>query len=324
MSFHAKLKLAEVARHLSSPPYTYICSSSFEDRCLSIASQVDPDVVSRALICMNEDMRDVVSRNDARLHEKFGKKAVSIILRTDDPLLSADGIQKGLAERTPGDTRKYLVDITTFTHEGLLILLNLLRQHAIPGDSALFAYNPADDYGVGMEEGDKWLSKGIGEIRSVLGYPGRLRPSRKCHLIVLVGYEVERAGMLIDAYEPAVVSLGLGALEESVSKNLYVLNEMFHQRLKDKLENVYEFPFSCVNHVEARTSIERQSRVFEGYNVVVAPMNTKISSVGAATAAFSDESIQLCYAQAQQYNHECYSTPSDQCYLFDAQDVLGK
>ena len=324
MPFHDKMTLADLARHLTSPPYTYICSSSFEDRCLSVAEQVDPAAVSSALICMNEDMRDVVSRNDARLRERFGGKAVPVSLRTDRPLHSADGIQKALSELASGETRKYLVDITTFTHEGLLILLNLLRQHANPGDSALFAYNPAGDYAVGMDEEDKWLSKGIGEIRSVLGYPGRLRPSRKCHLIVLVGYEVERAGMLIEAYEPAVVSLGLGAREESVSRNLYELNTMFHQRLKDKLENVHEFPFSCINHAETRKAIEKQARSYEGYNVVLAPMNTKISSIGAAVAAFANEDIQLCYAQAYQYNYEHYSTPSDQCYLFDAQDVLGK
>ena len=40
----------------------------------------------------------------------------------------------------------------------------------------------------------KWLSRGIGEVRSILGYSGTLKPSRSNLLIVIVGYEYERAG----------------------------------------------------------------------------------------------------------------------------------
>lgn len=324
MPYNERIRLNEVAPRLSSPPYVFICSSSFEKRCLSVANQVDPGLVSQAIICENVDMHDVIEKNDAFLRERFGDKAVHVPLRTDNPLQSADSIQKALAAYHSGDPKKFLVDITTFTHEGLLILLNLLRQHAKPKDTALFAYNPAGEYAAGMKQEEKWLSTGIAEIRSVLGYPGRLRPSRKCHLIVLVGYEVERAGMLIDAYEPAIISLGMGAPEESVNKDLYVLNRMFHERLKDRLKNVSEFHFSCVDPYAAMESIANQARAFEDHNVVLAPMNTKISSLGAAMAAFSDENIQMCYAQAQQYNFERYSIPGSDCILFDAEGVFKK
>ena len=38
-------------------------------------------------------------------------------------------------------------------------------------------------------------------------------------------------------------------------------------------------------------------------------MNTKISTLGAAMVALEDESIQVCYAQADVYNANNYSTP---------------
>ena len=315
--FHKRMPLAEAPGHLTSPPYIFICSSSFEDRCLSFPGIMDPSIVSQALVCQNEDLRDVVGSNTERLLAMFGEKAVRVLLRTDNPLYGADNIHRALEQFTPGVARNYLIDATTFTHEGLLILLNLLHRNGKPMDAALIAYNPAKGYA-------DWLTKGIGEIRSVLGYPGTPRPSRKCHLIVLTGYEVERAGMLIDAYEPAVVSLGLGGAEESVSKGLYKRNVLFHRRLKEKLKNVNEFTFSCVDAYATKSAIERQIQEVKDFNVVLAPMNTKISSVGAAMAAFSDERIQLCYAQAQQYNHEWYSVPSDECILFDARGVFGE
>jgi hypothetical protein len=46
-------------------------------------------------------------------------------------------------------------------------------------------------------------------------------------------------------------------------------------------------------------------------------MNTKISTVGAALAAIKQESIQLCYAQANIYNVERYSAVSDEVFIFE-------
>lgn len=314
---HERLRLPQLSGYLPSPPYVLICSSSFEERCMSVPKALDPNTVAQALVCENEDLSDIVGENTKRLMETFGRKAVRIALRTDNPLYGADSVQKALRDHGYGAGRNFLIDVTTFTHEGLLILLSVLRTNGSPTDTVLIAYNPAKSYA-------DWLSKGIGEIRSILGYPGSPRPSRKSHLIVLVGYEVERAGMLIDAYEPAVISLGLGGEKESVSKDLYKRNIDFHNRLKEKLENVQEFTFSCVNAFDTKRSIENQIKDFKDYNVVLAPMNTKISSIGAALAAFSNESIQLCYAQAQQYNHEAYSTPSDECIVFNVPEIFLK
>ena len=54
-----------------------------------------------------------------------------------------------------------------------------------------------------------------------------------------------------------------------------------------------------------------------GHNALIAPMNTKISTVGAALLAMEDDTIQLCYATAHQYNEKGYSTPGQECYYFN-------
>ena len=51
-------------------------------------------------------------------------------------------------------------------------------------------------------------------------------------------------------------------------------------------------------------------------NIVIAPMNNKISTVGASLAAISNENIQLAYAKASLYNTDGYSSPSDNVYFF--------
>ena len=50
-------------------------------------------------------------------------------------------------------------------------------------------------------------------------------------------------------------------------------------------------------------------------NTVIAPMNNKISTVGAALAALKNPNIQISYAQADIYNVVGYSMPNDDYYL---------
>ncbi|MDZ7639060.1 MAG: hypothetical protein U5J83_12570 [Bryobacterales bacterium] len=78
---------------------------------------------------------------------------------------------------------------------------------------------------LGAEPSEKWLCKGIKDIRSVLGYPGLMIPSRAVHLIVLIGFQGRGTIQIVDAYEPQFLSLGCG--EGTLSENHHVLNKRF-------------------------------------------------------------------------------------------------
>ena len=84
----------------------------------------------------------------------------------------------------------------------------------------------------------------------------------------------------------------------------------------EKYANIIPFTFSCTDSDKTLEELRRQVAVVPGHNVLIAPMNTKISTVGAALLAMEDESIQLCYATAHKYNMTHYSTPGDECYYF--------
>lgn len=313
-----KILLSQLPNKIGQQLDVLVCCASFEERCRSVPNALGSSRVELALICENEDIEQV-RPNAQLLLGMYGPKARKVPLRTDGPVKSADGIKSALSQAACLRPLSYLVDITTFTHESLLILLQLLRSLLKADDRVTFAYVPAKEYSVGNSADEKWLSKGIDGIRSVLGYPGLLSPSRLMHLIVLVGYESERAAKLIDAYDPAVISLGFGEKECSVSPELHEVNMAFYRSLAARYQNVHEFSFSCVNPSDAKRAIERQIRNTPGHNVVLAAMNTKISTVGAALAAFANDEIQLCYAHASQYNFERYSSPSNECYLFEVE-----
>jgi hypothetical protein len=312
-------KLTEVLRRR---PDVFICSASFEGRCRSIADNIDPASLKNALICENEDLVDLVGPNAAYLRSRFANKSVRVPLKLTDPLKIADGILTGLHGIAATEPQNYLVDITTFTRESLLILLRLLRLKLRPIDTVQFVYAVAEDYSLGQRGSNKWLSKGIAQIRSVLGYPGDPRPTRKFHLVVLAGFEHERAAKLIDTYESALVSVGYGKADQSITPNHHKNNVAFHKKLCDIYRNVESFSFSLTDPIQTKADIEHQISAKPGYNLVVAAMNNKISTVGAALAAFGNSDIQLCYAQPNYYNYECYSSPSNEFYLFEIPDFI--
>jgi len=283
-----------------------------------IPAALDRTRVDHALICANKvTFTSKIDETAQQLSDMFDGRASIVELSMENPLLIADHLQQEIKKLQRGTPTTYAIDVTSFTHEALLILLRVLQAAVKSEDNVIGLYNGATDYATGLPAEEKWLSKGVAEIRSVLGYPGEIVPTQKIHLIVLVGFEMERAERIIGAYEPSLLSLGYGSPLQSISFPLHNLNKRFHKRLSDRYKGVREFTFSLEDPLEAKLSIEKQAKIQPGFNVFIAPMNTKISTVGVALAAFENEALQICYASAEQYNFQSYSSPSNDCYIFE-------
>lgn len=314
MSQHQVVKLSEFASAVDRPFDIFICSASYEERCKSVPDAVaHHEGVGKRLVCFNHKSSPTVAENAKYLLDKLGNGAEKVLLDKTDPLSTADSLQRALS-REKNSRLSYLIDITTFTHEALLILLRLI-QVGTKRSSVVLAYAPAKEYSVGLPVEQKWLSRGITNIRSVLGYPGENRPSRKSHLIILAGFEVERAERLIDEYQPHVISLGLGKLGTATAVQHEQVNRMAFAKLAKRAYRYKDFEFSCVDVAQVEGVVAIQSSLFPDCNVVVAPMNSKLSTVGVAGAAFRNKDIQICYASASVYNVEGYSSPGDTCIL---------
>ena len=321
-----KFGIDQLSNNLSYPIDTFICCGSYENRCHIIPDIVDQEKISHALVVENKDLSIYVGENAQYLRKHFGKKSIDVATDSSNPLLTADNIHNALKSVKKKSPQRYLIDITTFRHESLLILVNLLRQMTTTEDRIDLLYVSASDYSIGDAIADKWLSKGVAEVRSILGYSGDFSPSKKMHLVIIVGYEYQRASALIDILEPNQLSLGLGKPLTATDEKHKAAQEFFYKLLKNMMMlrgNVDEFEFSCNDPLETRDAILLQSKKFSDYNVVVAPMNTKLSTVGAGLATFIDNEIQLCYAQAEQYNNHGYSSPGTNCYMFELSKYLS-
>lgn len=336
MKTTSRIRLESVGKSTLGQIDLLICSASFESRCLSLPQAIVREEIqpSNVLIATNEDYKEFLSKNLSSLKKLFPNSS-TIPLRTDDPIQSMDSLLSGINKAwKPSRPTRVLVDITTFTRESLLMLIQCLWRRASENEEIMLAYTRALEYDVGKDNTDKKLSQGIREIRSVLGFPGDLWPSRPTHLLVMAGFESERAVALVTKCEPSIVSIGIADSAEEDTSAHQSVNESRKKEIIRQINNlaipVQEFMFSGYDCIRAADDVSRQiERVAkeEGgisqINTILAPMNTKISSIGAAIVGRRLPSVQLCYAQAELYNYARYSTPSDTVYFTELPQVDG-
>ncbi|PCJ01120.1 MAG: hypothetical protein COB15_01415 [Flavobacteriales bacterium] len=302
----------------------FICNSSFEERSLAILKQIDKSSIKNAIICSNQDQNDIVGENANTIVSLLNCPVLLAKFNTEDPLTIADQLIDKISALITGVEQNIVVDVTTFTHEALLILLKIFKLNDLCSlCKVTLLYNSASSYCSSANNADEvWLSKGLKDKRTILGYPGRFKPNNSLHLIMLVGFEVERAKHLIEAYESDKLSIGMADKDESVEYNVHEVNLNKYEDLKVVYNDVEEYYFSCIDPVKTAKSLNEHINKFENHNVVLSPMNNKISTIGCALLAINKPEIQVISSRANVYNTVSYSEPSEYFYKFDLEELL--
>ena len=308
--------LSNIEHHLGKETIdAFICCASYESRCLSIAKNLLLPKDAHAVIFVNRDFLSVAKDNLKSLEgifERHHKSYEVYQLDTCNPLFTSDQIVKGFTDLLKTkDVRRFVIDVTSFTRESLLIMLKYFHYFKPEGVIVDLVYSNAKEYSVGDSVEKKWLSSGHKEVRSVLGYPGLLLPSKQNHLIVLVGFENDRALTLVHECEPAKITLGIPDETEWPTSPHQDTNIDRLLRLKNVVGKVNDFTFRGYDAKATKSSIQKIINQDHKYNTIIAPMNTKISTIGAAMVALEDENLQICYSQADAYNIANYSEPGD-------------
>ena len=127
----------------------FVCSSSFEDRCLTVPKMLPSDWATRLpiLIATNADYIPEAQENERNLLAMY-TNPTRCALNPSDPVETTDALMhglKGLCEGA-GNSRRLGIDVTTFTRESLLILLRCLVEFRYSIGSLIGFYNRAASY----------------------------------------------------------------------------------------------------------------------------------------------------------------------------------
>lgn len=304
-----KTTLFEMTRHLPSSVDLFISCASYESRCLSIPRHIGNLVIGRAIVFEAAEFSDDCAENKVLLR-KMLKVTEEFELSISDPLKSVDAIVNSLSE-VSGPLRSVLIDISTFPRESLLIILKYFKVFRNSFTDVYLAYNCAESMS------NSWLSRGVRDVRPVLGYGGELVPSRPLHLVVLLGFELERVLAAIEYLEPSQISIGYGRPEQSINEKLAARNEQFVKEIGGLCETqIQNFHMSLSSIEQGYKDLSEYLSKFSNFNNVVLPLNTKLSTVACGLLAHDLEVLQICYVQMFEYNTEDYSVPSEDCYIF--------
>lgn len=285
----------------------FLGRSSFESRSFSAYSELsDCDFVYTHFFVSKEETEESIS---FREKQKLDRSATSI-LDTSNPLKSRETIcveLEKILQIPPPFT--LVIDSTTFRREELLILLKELSKFEAKFlDKTMFLYSAASSMG-------KWLSNNVKQIRPVIGYPGDIGSRKNTHLILLLGIERHRALATIDAYEPSNISLGITLEKDSISKDIYQRNLELKDYLLAHHENMPSvFEFNPKSPKSINKTLNKQLKKYPSHNTIIAPLNTKLSTLSCGAFAISNPFVQLCYAEVEVYNAGNYSKPGSDIF----------
>lgn len=322
-----RIVLSSIQEQLHERYDLFMCCAGFEPRCLSVLKSL-PKNKFKGIVVFGYDGMSGRTRENYYSLLKMTKRAEPHTFQQNNPVQTCMEFHKVLG--TQKSNAKLLIDISTFSRENLLILSKLLLTSYNCLECS-FVYVPSERYAnineVTYENLQSiWLSRGIQNIRSILGFAGEFSPSKKLLLTVLSGFEYERAQFVINTYEPDKVLIGRALSKDSITEDSAKINDFIFTQLKlaNKVDDEDTFTFSCHDIKKTGRSInEIISKYSDDYNIVICPMNTKISALAIAGAVCRHSEVQICYAQANQYNTEYYSQEFNhpEVYFFDIAEL---
>lgn len=300
---------------LWTKPRPIVARMSFEERSAVVARTAPPAMIRRGILFVSEGRSELA---EARVSEitRLHPDLRIVEIRTSDPLGTAKAIHEAVNSISLVDC---VIDVTAFRREELLMLLEVLR-----GVDSSKRRNCELVYVSAGDMADP-LSGKVTQCRSVVGYAGAMWPSRPTRLVVLMGFEIPRARAIIEAYEPKYLVLGRGLRSESINQTLSDKNDKFFKELASNYANVERtFEFSARNPLAVVKQLEISISNSEKSNVVIAPLHTKLSTIGVGLYAQSHRDVQVCYAEVGAYNEETYSTVGSTAYVLPLTQLFAQ
>lgn len=300
----------QLATKISAEKSILISSTSFEKRWKSVLEDIGIDNWKKVVLfnSLKNNDGDFLFSNKSNVIVASCKYAdpIDVLFTCNEKLVPV------LTDLT-GLNYKIVFDISTFTREMLLIILKVLEYYNFLKHST-FIYTPSKS----MSE--NWLSKGVLNTRSVLGYAGDFDLNNETHLMLLSGFEVERSIAAIEEYEPTYLTVLSGDRNSSYSEAYYARSKELVENLKTHYGSNFsskEIDITDLAKLKSYILELLESEKFRNKNVVIVPLSNKISTLALGLAMIEATNAQVVYPQPAEYNEKDYSEAAEEYFIFE-------
>lgn len=306
--------LMDMEMKIMSNKYFLFCLS-YEERCIAYLEKHYDKLSDFKFCCFSnksfQDKPEFVANRTKLENLSLSTKEFDICI--GDPLKTIDVFISFI--NSIDSTSEIIIDCTTFTHEHLLMLLKTIYE-LTELTMIKIVYTQAIEYDNFSTNEHHWLSKGIKDIRTIIGFNGNYYPDKKTHFVGMLGFEDERMVTAIEAIEPSIISIGIAIKQESVNEGVAQKNLNVAENLTNKLDDTFysidseisKFDFSAINAYKTKESLIKLDLLDNEYNCVIFPMNNKISTIGLFLYALENDNLQVCYVEPYEYNTVSYSS----------------
>ena len=301
------------------PDSIFLSAVSFEERCLNSSRLLSDNYVTDEFILIryrgadneykrNTHQNELVKNLGSHLARK--ERGTVIHCDRDDPVDGLVKLKEVLKNRDLSEGR-ITIDITTFTKQYLLVLLNSIRQD-YSSASIRTLYTPGY-YKVSPSHPEKTaLSWGVKEIKPVPGFLGNCLPWQDDILVLFLGYEGERAFQIMQKLEPqkTVAVLPNPPSYPHADRPTYALNSRILSRSKDEVERCEANPLDPENTRDLLLELSKNYEDEKRCNLIISPLCTKIQTLGILLFFWTkkDTNAQVIYASPFWYNEKKYTS----------------
>lgn len=294
----------------------FLVCASYEPRTVVAAESLSKQYHSkRAVIYINRELLEGPAKEKTRsnldqLKAVLASHCDAVITAEGswlDPICQLSSLREALLTGGSGEAGEALItlDTTAFNREALLTATALLRT-GFPKSRIRALYVSPRDHG-------EWLSRGFRCIRNVMGFAGTQSSSRPTILTVLSGFEPDRTLKIIEEHEPAKVLLGVG---DPPTAERFLRRNISEQRLILARQDVEEFHFPTDDIKGCQEHLERLLGPYlSDYNVILAPMSTKLSTLAVLLLSLDHPEIQITSCVPGEYNIDDYSTGAESLFI---------
>lgn len=300
---------------------SFIAAASFEPRCMT-----GPAAFLEA--GGSADAADVVTLGGgstalAQNVEGLQKRGFSRIAPVDR--LNTRSLWRWAWRCASNASRDVVVDATCIPRELLAMVLFGLSVRRESLDRVRVLYTAPERYVtlLDLPEEEKWLSRGIHALRTILGYPGDFASERNRHVVALAGHEDDRMLEVIEFLEPTRLSIGSEQKNSSTVAHANQISEKVKAHLRERMGHPEygDVVFYADSIDGTLQSLKDMLLPQTDENVALIAMNTKLSFIGAALCALQLRHIRFVYAVPVEYNPH-YSEGVRDLMSFDITEAI--